>query len=199
MTMPTRPTPPSNASAEESVAKPAAQAGRPGEAHWHDVLLDGTRVLIRPIHKEDAELEREFIELLSARSKRLRFLGSIGSPSDTLIRQLTDIDFRREAAFAALLAREGAKHLIGVSRFSLGADGRSCECAVTVADEWQHKGLGTLLMRHLIEVARERGVHEMASIDAADNTEMQELAEFLGFTRHTDPQDPHQVIHSLRL
>jgi GNAT superfamily N-acetyltransferase len=197
MTTPTRTSQPSNASAEKATAKPAA--AHTDEAHWHEVLRDGTRVLVRPIHKEDAALEREFIELLSARSKRLRFLGSIGAPSDTLIRQLTDIDFRREAAFAALLAREGAKHLIGVSRFSLGADGKSCECAVTVADEWQHKGLGTLLMRHLIEVARERGVHEMASIDAADNAEMKNLAEYLGFTRRTDPQDPHQVIHSLRL
>ena len=197
MTASDRPTQPSNAAAEK--AAPSVPATHPGEAHWHDVLLDGTRVLIRPIHKEDAALEREFIEDLSPRSNRLRFLGSIGTPSDALIRQLTDIDFRREAAFAALLARDGAKHLIGVSRFSLGADGKSCECAVTVADEWQHKGLGTLLMRHLIDVARERGVQEMVSLDAADNTEMQDLAEFLGFARRTDPMDPHQVIHSLRL
>ena len=167
--------------------------------HWHDELLDGTRVLIRPLHADDAALEREFIEHLSARSKRLRFLGLIGSPSDALVRQLTQLDFRREVAFAALIAREGGKHLIGVSRFSLGADRKSCECAVTVADEWQHKGLGTLLMRHLIAVARARGIHEMVSLDAADNAQMRELATYLGFTRRSDPLDASQVIHSLKL
>ena len=167
--------------------------------HWHDELLDGTRVLIRPLQAEDAPLEREFIERLSPQSKRLRFLGLIGSPSDALVRQLTQLDFRREVAFAALVARDGEKHLIGVSRFSLGADRRSCECAVTVADEWQHKGLGTLLMRHLIAVARARGIHEMVSLDAADNAQMRELATYLGFTRRSDPLDASQVIHSLKL
>lgn len=169
------------------------------QQHWHDELLDGTRVLIRPLHADDAALEREFIEHLSARSKRLRFLGLIGSPTDALVRQLTQLDFRREVAFAALIAREGEKHLIGVSRFSLGADRKSCECAVTVADEWQHRGLGTLLMRHLIAVARARGIHEMVSLDAVDNAPMRELAAYLGFTRRSDPLDASQVIHSLKL
>lgn len=190
---------PSNTAAGKDVQKPATNAAHPGEPHWHDILLDGTRVLIRPIKKDDAALEREFIEHLSARSRRFRFLGTIGVPSDTLIRRLTDIDFRRESAFAALLARDGAKQLIGVSRFSLSADGKSCECAVTVADEWQHKGLGTLLMRHLIDVARERGVLEMVSVDSAANSAMHELADYLGFARRADPLDASQVIHSLRL
>jgi GNAT superfamily N-acetyltransferase len=178
---------------------PSATPHDDAAQHWHDELLDGTRVLIRPLHADDAALEREFIEHLSARSKRLRFLGLIGSPSDALVRQLTQLDFRREVAFAALVAREGAKHLIGVSRFSLGADRKSCECAVTVADEWQHKGLGTLLMRHLIAVARARGIHEMVSLDAVDNPEMRELAAYLGCTRRADPLDASQVIHSLKL
>jgi GNAT superfamily N-acetyltransferase len=190
---------PSNTPAGKLPTKPAARVPHPTEPHWHDVLLDGTAVFIRPIHKPDAALEREFIEHLSARSKRLRFLGAIGTPSDTLVRQLTDFDDRREAAFAALLARDGEKHFIGASRFALGADRKSCECAITVADEWQHKGLGTLLMRHLIDVARERGVREMVSLDAAENPEMRELAEYLGFSREADPLDATQVIHRLKL
>jgi GNAT superfamily N-acetyltransferase len=191
----------STASLNDASSAPVLEAttGQAGGPHWHDVLLDGTRVLIRPIHKEDAALEREFIEHLSARSKRLRFLGAIGAASDTLVRQLTEFDDQREAAFAALVARDGAKHFVGVSRFSLGADRKSCECAITVADEWQHKGLGTLLMRHLIDVARERGVREMVSLDAAENPEMRELAEYLGFSREADPLDATQVIHRLKL
>lgn len=199
MTASNRTNAPSNASAGTPDAARAGKVGRHGESNWHDTLRDGTRVLIRPIHKQDAALEREFIEHLSARSKRLRFLGAIGTPSDTLVRQLTEFDDRREAAFAALLARDGEKHFIGASRFALGADGTSCECAITVADEWQHKGLGTLLMRHLIDVARERGVREMVSLDAADNPEMRELAEYLGFSREADPLDATQVIHRLKL
>jgi len=169
------------------------------DPHWTDTLRDGTHVLIRPIHREDAALEKAFIQRLSPGSRRYRFLGTIGEPSSDLIRQLTDIDYRHDAAFIALVHRDGEKREVGVSRFSLSADGRSCECAVTVADEWQHKGLGAVLMRHLIDVARLRGVHSMVSYDAADNAAMRDLADYLGFRRDIDPNDPKQVVHSLTI
>lgn len=169
------------------------------DPHWTDTLRDGTHVLIRPIHREDAALEKAFIQRLSPGSRRYRFLGTIGEPSGDLIRQLTDIDYRHDAAFMALVHRDGEKREVGVSRFSLSADGRSCECAVTVADEWQHKGLGAVLMRHLIDVARLRGVHSMVSYDAADNAAMRDLADYLGFRRDVDPDDPKQVVHTLAI
>lgn len=175
-----------------------AEAGA-DHPHWTDTLRDGSHVLIRPIHAADAALEKAFIERLSPVSRRYRFLGSIGEPGDELLRRLTDIDYRRDAAFVALVHRDGEKREVGVSRFSLGADGRTCECAVTVADEWQHKGLGVVLMRHLIEVARARGIRSMVSYDAADNAAMRELADFLGFRRAVDPADPRQVVHTLSL
>ncbi|MET0226951.1 MAG: GNAT family N-acetyltransferase [Dokdonella sp.] len=169
------------------------------EPHWGDTLRDGTRVLVRPIRREDAALERAFLRRLSPQSLRLRFLGSIGDPSDELIRSLTAIDYRRDVAFIALVHRGGEDIEIGVSRFSIGADGRSCECAVVVADGWRNKGLGSVLMRHLIEVARRRGVRTMFSLDAADNLAMRGLAQFLGFRRDHDPDDASQVIHTLVL
>jgi len=54
-------------------------------------------------------------------------------------------------------------------------------------------------MRHLIDVARWHGVQRMYSIDSPDNTAMRDLAAFLGFKRGPDPDDPHQVIHTLDL
>ena len=169
------------------------------DPHWTATLTDGTRVLIRPIHKEDAALERAFLKRLSPESRRLRFLGQQGEASDELIHNLTDIDYRRDMAFVALLHREGEKREIGVARYGTSADGKACECAVTVSDEWRNRGLGTLLMRHLIEVARARGVQSMMSIDEADNLGMRDMAKFLGFHRKRDPDDPSLVIHTLTL
>lgn len=169
------------------------------DPHWTATLADGTRVLIRPIHKEDAALERAFLKRLSPESRRLRFLGQMSEPSDELIHNLTDIDYRRDMAFVALVHREGEKREIGVARYSTGADGKSCECAVTVSDDWRNRGLGTLLMRHLIDVARSRGVRSMMSIDEADNMGMRDLAKFFGFGRKSDPDDPSLVIHTLKL
>lgn len=179
---------------EVVMAPPSAEA-----PSWNETLADGTHVTIRPLGKQDAALERAFITHLSSRSRRLRFLGQLKEPSDALVKQLTDIDYRRDMAFVALLRQEGEEHAIGISRYSTSADGQSSECAVAVSDEWQKKGLGTLLMRHLIEMARSRGVRTMVSIDAADNGEMRDLATFLGFRRRTDFENPSLVIHTLDL
>lgn len=167
--------------------------------HWTETLSDGTRVIIRPIRKEDAALERAFIKRLSPESRRLRFLGQINEASDDLVKALTDIDYRRDMAYVALVHRDGEKREIGVARYGTNDEGTACECAIAVADEWRHRGLGVALMRHLIDVARSRGVRSMFSIDEADNAPMRDLAKFLGFRRARDPDDATQVIHTLTL
>lgn len=163
------------------------------------MLRDGSEVTIRVLRKEDARLERDFIRNLSPESRWMRFLGQFSEPSDALIRKLTDLDYRRDMAFIALSRAGGIAREVGVSRYSLSPDGQSCECAVTVADAWQGKGLGTVLMRDLVDVARRRGIRSMFSIDANENERMRELARDLGFKRERDPGDATRVIHRLML
>ncbi len=172
---------------------------QPIQTHWTDTLRDGTPVMIRPIADTDIEIERRFIERLSPSSRRFRFLGEMKTPSEQLLRQFTHLDHATEAAFVALLGDGSNNEEIGVSRYSARTDGLGCECAVAVSDEWQHRGLGTILMQHLIDVARQRGIATMYSMDAADNVAMRDLAEHLGFQRSSDPNDATQVIHSLDL
>lgn len=162
-------------------------------------LMDGSEVAIRVMRKEDAELDRDFIRNLSPESRWMRFLGQICEPSDSLIRKLTEFDYRHDMAFIALSRKHGDVRAVGVSRYSLAPDGQSCECAVAVADAWQGKGLGTVLMRDLIDIARRRGIRSMFSIDASENERMRELAHDLGFKRERDPDDATRVIHRLML
>lgn len=176
-----------------------ATAGTSPVAEWKEKLRDGTTVLIRPIAGADIEIERKFIERLSPQSRRYRFLGEIATPSPALLDRLTHPDPAHDAAFVALIADGAEKREIGVARFCADRDEQNCECAVAVADDWQGKGLATLLMRHLIEIARQRGFKHMYSIDARDNEHMRVLAEFLGFDRKPDPKDSTQVLHSLDL
>lgn len=161
-------------------------------------LRDGRKVLIRTLRREDADLEREFIARLSPESIRTRFFGMV-KPNDALVRRLTDLDYSRDVAFIAL-ARQGAvMRQVGVSRYGLAPDGQSCECAVTVSDEWQGRGLAVVLMRMLIDVARRRGIRSMVAIELRSNERMQELARFLGFEPEPHPDDPSMVIHRLTL
>jgi len=94
--------------------------------HWHETLADGTRVLIRPIHKEDGPLERAFIDRLSPESRSYRFLGQVKTDGD-LVRKMTDVDLLHDMAFVALRHDDGEKLEIGVSRYYVSADGQSCE------------------------------------------------------------------------
>lgn len=162
-------------------------------------LHDGTRVVTRPIRTEDVALERRFIEALSPAARRYRFLETMRSPSDALLNLMTNINPATDVAYVAVLGADAAEVEIGVGRFSALADGRNCEFAVTVADEWQNKGLGTFLMERLIAVARARGIHTMFSSDASDNTRMRQFAEHLHFHHEQDPEDARLVRYSVDL
>lgn len=171
----------------------------PERPRWTEILMDGIHVLIRPVRKEDAAAERAFIEALSPEARRNRFLGQVPHPNGELIKLLTDLDYDHDIAFAAVLVVEGKESFIGISRYSTSEDGSECEFAVTVLDSWQNKGLGTALMKHLIDVAKSRGILRMWSMDLTTNVEMRELAHHLGFERSRDPDNASQVIHSLWL
>jgi len=167
--------------------------------HWIEPLRDGTPVLIRPLRPEDREREEDFLARLSPHARRLRFLGTFGEVPPALIDRLMAVDGMERVAFVALVHEDGKLREIGVSRYNLSDDGKQCECAVTVAEDWQGRGLGVLLMRHLIDMARRKGFTRMFSIDATDNQSMRDLASYLGFHRRLDPADSTQVIHSLDL
>jgi GNAT superfamily N-acetyltransferase len=126
------------------------------EDHWIDALSDRTRVLIRPTRAEDRQLERDFIMGLSPESRRFRFCGTFKQPSDALLNQLMDAGDAQKVAFIAVIHEEGHLREIGASRFASEPDGRQCEFAITVADDWNQRGLGATLMKHLIGVARDK-------------------------------------------
>jgi GNAT superfamily N-acetyltransferase len=160
-------------------------------------LRNGSMVTIRPIHASDIELERRFIEALSPQSRRFRFLATIKSPSEALLKQLTNINPLTDVAFVALVGSGAGEYEVGVARFSALAQGTDCEFAITVADAWRHKGLGSLLMRRLIDAARARHIHAMHSSDFADNEAMRGFSERLGFAHQRDPEDTTLVRYTV--
>jgi len=156
-------------------------------------------VTIRPIRIADAEMEADFIRRLSPQTKHYRFFGGVRELSPTEVSRLCDVDGRHSMAFVATIRRDGRETEIGVSRYAPNSRSDVREIAVTVADEWQHKGLGTMLMKQLIQSAQCNGVKQLYSIDLSDNAAMRSLAKDLGMSANRDPNDPHQTIYSLQL
>lgn len=163
------------------------------------VEIDGRTVTIRPMCRADTEMEQAFVRCLSAQSKHYRFLGAIRELSTEEATRLCDVDGHRAMAFVATVEENGRSRQIGASRYAPGTDCETREIAVTVADDWQHRGLGTRLAEALIQHAREHGVSKLYSIDLADNAPMRMLAHDLGMNAVPDPADAHQVIYSLSL
>lgn len=183
---------------QPSVASDATFPALQGD-HWIEPLRDGTRVLIRPLRESDRGLEDAFIRRLSPEARRYRFLCDFKEPGKQLLDQLMHVDYTHDMAFVALAHDDGHLREVGISRYAATQDGKQCECAVTVADDWRHRGLAVLLMKHLIDVARKNKFTRMFSIDDSTNEPMRELAHFLGFKAETNADDPRTVIYSLSL
>ncbi|MCZ4305784.1 bifunctional acetate--CoA ligase family protein/GNAT family N-acetyltransferase [Zoogloeaceae bacterium G21618-S1] len=155
--------------------------------HW--TLPDGTDVTIRAIKPEDADLEVNFVRKLSAETKYFRFMNTMRELPPAMVVRLTQIDYDREMAFVATVANEGQETEIGVCRYAVNPDGESCEFAVVVADDWQHRGLARRLMGVLIETARNRGLVYMNGVFLANNDRMLRFVQSLGFVLSSDPDD----------
>jgi acetyltransferase len=164
---------------------PSDPTGYPKQAQ----LRNGTRVLIRPIGPEDAEREQAFVRGLSPESRYLRFMNSLRELSPGMLEEFTHPDPTREIALVALTGDAPAEQQIGVARCVKSAGGRSAEFAVVVADAWQGKGLGSVLMRELMSAARAAGVKELEGLVLASNHAMLELMLALGFEIRVAPED----------
>lgn len=161
--------------------------------------IAGQAVTIRPMCHADMQMEAEFVRRLSPKSRHYRFLGGVRELSPAELKAFCDVDGHRSMAFVATVVEDGREREIGVVRYAPNADGDVREIAVTVADDWQNKGLGTRLARQLIEHAREHGVKRLYSVDLADNAAMRALAHDLRMRAERDPDDACQVIYSLDL
>ena len=154
---------------------------------------DGTQVMIRPIRPEDREIERAFVQDLSSNSKYFRFFSAITDLSPEMLDRFTRVGYPREMAFIATIQVEMAELQIGVARYAPGSSEGSVEFAVVIADDWQGRGIGRELLRHLFGVAEESGLTRIEGIVLRTNTNMLRLCRELGFTVSQYPGDAELI------
>jgi GNAT superfamily N-acetyltransferase len=148
-------------------------------------LRDGSTVRIRRMRSSDDELLLRGFERLSPESRYRRFLAPVPELSSRMVRYLTDLDHRDREAMIALdgQCQEG----LGIARYVRDPKCRdAAEVAVTVIDDWQGRGLGTLLLEAISARARDEGVETFTALMLAQNHEMRDLLEALGPVRTID-------------
>lgn len=159
----------------------------------------GQAVTLRPLRPDDAAIELAFLTGLSEGTRYNRLLGGAIRITDAYIRRLTDIDWSREAALAAVTMIGGHESLIGVARYVAEPGSRDCEFAIVLSDAWQGRGIGRRLMEMLVSAARRHGMQRMIGEILATNQGMLHLVRQLGFSVARMPGDATVVAATLEL
>lgn len=162
-------------------------------ASW--TMKDGKAVTLRPIRPEDEPLLVKFHQALSEESVYLRYAHLVKLSHRTAHDRLTRIcfiDYDREMALVADYQDPdtGEHSILAVGRLSKAHGINEAEFALMVVDRCQCRGLGSELLRRLLQVARDEGLQRVTADILSDNSAMQHVCKKLGFQieRHlTEP------------
>ncbi len=154
-----------------------------------EVTFDGRKLVLRPIRPEDEPAHRVFFTKLSEVDIRFRFFGLLREPAHIYLARYTQIDYEREMAF--IVTRNDAEHkpqTLGVARVVTDPDNITAEFGIVVRSDLKGKGLGSLLLKKLVDYCRARGTAQIIGHVLADNARMLALAEKFGFRQESTPE-----------
>jgi GNAT superfamily N-acetyltransferase len=139
-----------------------------------DVTLpDGVRIRLRPIVPEDKPRLIEGLSRLSPESRYRRFMGPIDHFTSAQLAYLTEIDYHDHFALIAIAPDEPGEPGVGVARYiRLREDPEAADAAVVVLDNYQGRGIGTLLLEAIGAVAIENGIRKFRGYLLAENSGM---------------------------
>jgi GNAT superfamily N-acetyltransferase len=160
----------------------------------HMELRDGTSVLIRPVVPDDKERLARGFRRLSSQSRLRRFGAAMSDLSRDRLRYLTEIDYENHMAWLAVDPVSPERPALGVARFvRLQDEPGVAEAAVVVADEYQGRGLGTLLLGVLGVGAVASGIRAFRAYVNTENRPMLEILRDLGGTVELEEPGMYRV------
>jgi acetyltransferase len=174
-------------------------AVRPYPKDWEQWLElgDGTKAFVRPLRPEDESLLRSFLEKISADDLRLRFFAPVRHFSHAFLARLTQLDYARAIAFAAL--DEASGDLLAVVRLHADANYENAEYAVLVRSDLKGRGIGWKLMELIIRYGKSEKLKRIEGQVLQENTTMLEMCRQLGFQVADDPNDRTMKVVRLQL
>jgi acyl-CoA hydrolase/RimJ/RimL family protein N-acetyltransferase len=122
----------------------------PEELESYETLNDGTEIFFRPVKPTDDRSLSEMLYSLSPASVRTRYMIQTMTFPHKDVQRLTNIDWTVPG-----VSRE---EIVGIAQYFLDPKTQSAEVAFIVQDEWQQKGMGTLLLNYITKIAKQRGV-----------------------------------------
>ena len=170
---------------------------RPYPKEWERelTLKDGRKALARPVRPEDEALYPDFFTEVTPQDLRLRFFAPIKDFSHAFLARLTQLDYARAIAFAAI--EETSGKMLGAVRLHADPDHRTGEYAILLRSNLKGQGLGWQLMRLIIEWARADGIETIKGEVLRENSTMLEMCRALGFSVKSSPDDESIAVVTL--
>lgn len=150
------------------------------------VLRDGTTVHVRAARPEDAPAVAAFYRSLSPRSRHLRFFSAGFKGLEERTRTECDVDYVNRCTLLATFGPAG--EVVGVASYVRTGPDRA-EVGFAVSDRFQGRGLGTLLLAHLAQVAAVNGIPTFEGVMLAENYQMLDVLEQSGFPLQLRPTE----------
>jgi acetyltransferase len=160
-------------------------------------LRDGETILIRPLKPDDASLYPDFLSELTAKDLRLRFFAAMSEIGRVLLDKLIHYDAEHAMAFVAIAERSGG--LLGVVRLHNDPVGAGAEFAIAVRSDFKGRGLGWLMMKHMIAYAQSKKLQTVHRQVLVENATMLHLCSELGFRMGNHPNDRDKKLVTLQL
>ncbi|MEA2060915.1 MAG: GNAT family N-acetyltransferase [Thermodesulfobacteriota bacterium] len=169
--------------------KPAANGQYPGQYESIITLDSGTLVFLRPVKKSDHDLLVHLFNKMSSQSVYHRFLRHLKSLPENMVFQLTHINYSTDFALIAVVGERARDAAIAVGRYGYDSDEDCTELAVSVRDDWQHDGLGILLLSRIVNIANDHGISNFTGLMDTGNRGIQKLLKILGYKVQYFPEN----------
>ena len=149
-------------------------AGPTYPEQWEGIAIsrDGKRILLRPVRPTDEDLVRDFFYHLTERTIFLRYAGIRKSMPHAERLRTVNVDYESEMTLLAVVLEDGHERIVGIGSYVVDRGTNEAETAFMVADDWQGKGIGTVLFRRLADIARTKGLRALVADVLPENAAM---------------------------
>ncbi|MBS7656167.1 GNAT family N-acetyltransferase [Candidatus Bathyarchaeota archaeon] len=144
----------------------------PEELEKFITLKDGSQILLRPIKPSDATMKQHFFYSLSKETIYKRYFGQLKAMPIKRIWPYVIIDYENEMVIVASAMENGLETIVGIGSYVKIPGTKTAEVALVVRDDWQNKGLGTVLLNYLIEIGKNKEIENFTAWVFTENMKM---------------------------
>ncbi len=161
---------------------PGKKGEYPAELETYRTTKTGEEIFLRPAKISDEPLIKDFFHGCSDESLYSRFMSVLKSMPHERLQEFSVIDYTRDMVILAIFKEGEEKEVVvGVGQYSIDETSHTADAAFAVRDQYQGRGIGTVLLSYLTYLAQKRGLLGFTADVLFDNVSMQRVFEKMGY------------------